>query len=122
MKTSCMTLAMVGTLLAGAAGAHHSVAMYEAEKTVTVEGTVKEFQWTNPHVLLKMTADAAGGGEPQVWTIELTAPGQLSRNGWTHATLKPGDRIKVDLRPLRSGRPGGLLMAATLPNGEKIGR
>ena len=54
--------------------------------------------------------------------MELTAPGQLSRNGWTHATLKVGEVVKVELHPFKSGRAGGAFMNATLPNGEKVGR
>lgn len=98
--------------------AHHSFAMYEPEKIVTVEGTVKEFKWANPHVLLMVNA---AGDEGKVWTMELTAPGQLSRNGWTHSTIKPGDAVKVQLRPFRDGRLGGAFVSVTV-NGEEIKR
>jgi hypothetical protein len=102
--------------------AHHSFAMYDAEKIVTVEGTVHEFKWTNPHVLLRvLAASPPGGTVGQVWTMELTAPGQLSRNGWTHATLKAGDAVKVQLRPFRDGRLGGAFVSVSV-NGQEIKR
>ncbi len=117
-------LAAVTAVLAGAgpAGAHHSFAMYDNDKVVTVDGTVREFVWTNPHVILRVQGATADGGAEQLWTLEFPAPGQLSRNGWTHSTLKAGDKLKVELHPFKSGRPGGSFMNATLPNGEKVGR
>ncbi len=111
-------LMMVMLACIGPAQAHHSFAMYEAEKIVSVEGTVKEFKWANPHVLLRV---AAAGDDAKVWTMELTAPGQLSRNGWTHATIKPGDAVKVQVRPFRDGRLGGAFVSVTV-NGEEIKR
>ena len=116
--------ASMAALLAGAGplSAHHSFAMYDNDKVVTVDGTVKEFVWTNPHVILRVQGKASAGGEEQVWTLELPAPGQVSRNGWTHTSLKSGDKVKVELHPFKSGRAGGSFMTATLPNGDKIGR
>ncbi len=108
---------VLGALAMSPAHAHHSFAMYEPEKIVTVEGTVKEFKWANPHVLLMVTA----AGDGQLWTMELTAPGQLTRNGWTHATLKTGDAVKVQVRPFRDGRLGGAFVSVSV-NGEEIKR
>ena len=123
LRDASRWLALAGLLAgAGPALAHHSFAMYDNNKVVTVDGTVKEFVWTNPHVLLRVQGKSADGGDDQVWTLELPAPGQISRNGWTHASLKSGDRVKVELHPFKSGRPGGSFMTATLPTGEKIGR
>ena len=107
---------------AGPVGAHHSFAMYDNDKVVTVDGTIKEYVWTNPHVIVRVLGTATEGGGEQLWTLELPAPGQMSRNGWTHTTLKAGDKVKVELHPFKSGRPGGSFMNATLPNGEKVGR
>lgn len=119
MKTKLQTIVGSMTVLLGMGPvqAHHSFAMYEPEKVATVEGTVKEFKWANPHVLLRV-ADASG----QVWTMELTAPGQLTRNGWTHTTLKPGDAVKVKLHPFRDGQLGGSFMSVTLADGQEISR
>jgi hypothetical protein len=120
----CLELAVLTTVLAGAgpAHAHHSFAMYDNDKVVTVDGTVKEFVWGNPHVILRLLGTATDGGGEQLWTLEFPAPAQISRNGWTHSTLKAGDKVKVELHPFKSGRPGGAFMTAMLPNGEKIGR
>jgi Family of unknown function (DUF6152) len=118
----CALLA-VTLAFATPAHAHHSFAMYDSNKTVTVEGTVKEFDWTNPHVVLRIvTSPAAPGEVDQLWTLELPAPSQIARNGWTHSTLAPGDKVKVDLHPFRDGRLGGSLVTATLADGQVIGR
>jgi Family of unknown function (DUF6152) len=107
-----------GALLWGAAGlapalAHHSFAMFDFSKTVTITGTVKEFQWTNPHVVLWVNADAAPGEAPAVWSLELTSPGNLTRGGWDRKVLNAGDKVSVDLNPLRNGNHGGALVKVT---------
>jgi hypothetical protein len=103
--------------LAGAAApvsAHHSVAMFDGSKTITLKGTVKEFQWVNPHVLIWVNAEADNGGPAQLWAVELSSPGVLTRNGWTKRSLKFGDKVSVDVAPLRDGKPGGLFRKVTL--------
>jgi len=102
-------------LLWGAAGltaalAHHSFAMFDFAKVVTITGTVKEFQWTNPHVILWINADGAAGEAPAVWSLELTSPGNLTRGGWDRKALTAGDKVSVDLNPLRNGNHGGALI------------
>jgi len=109
-----------GVILAAAmgaalpAGAHHSFAMYEPTKTLTFKGTVKSFQWTNPHVVLWILVQPEGGGAAQEWSLETTSPGVLTRNGWTRQSLKAGDRVSVTLSPLRDGSRGGSLNSVTL--------
>jgi hypothetical protein len=83
-------------------------------REVTVTGTVKEFQWTNPHVILWVNADAADGAPPAVWSLELTSPGNLTRTGWNRKALSPGDKVVVDLNPLRNGGHGGALVKVTV--------
>jgi hypothetical protein len=68
--------------------AHHSFAMFDAEKKLTLDGTVKEFQWTNPHSWILMTVDNAQG-QPEQWAIEMGGPGGLARQGWVPKTLSP---------------------------------
>jgi Family of unknown function (DUF6152) len=104
----------------GSASAHHSFAMYDDKKVVTLDGTVQDFQWTNPHVILDLLVASTGGAEAQVWTVELTSPGNLTRGGWTRSTVTPGDKIQVQLHPLRDGRPGGGFMQLTLPDGRVL--
>jgi hypothetical protein len=99
---------------AGPALAHHSFAMFDFDKTVTLKGQVKELQWSNPHVILWIQTTPAAGGAPEIWSAELTSPGNLTRNGWTKRTLKPGDRVAVDINPLRDGGKGGGFRRAVL--------
>jgi hypothetical protein len=100
---TALALALVGA----PALAHHSFAMFDFSKTVTLKGVVKELQWTNPHVILWVETTPPPGGTPEVWSAELTSPGNLTRNGWSKRTLKPGDRVEVDVSPLRDGGKGG---------------
>ena len=79
--------------------AHHSFAMFDAEKTVSIEGTVKEFQWTNPHSWIHLTV-ADSEGKPVLWSVELGAPTGLARQGWVPKTLTPGMNVKLLIHPL----------------------
>ncbi len=104
-----------GVLMGNApALAHHSFAMFDFATTTTVKGTVQEFRWTNPHVVLLVAAEPRGGAAAEVWTLELTSPGNLTRIGWSRHSFKPGDRIEVALNPLRDGKHGGAFSKATL--------
>jgi hypothetical protein len=101
--------------------AHHSFAVYDRSKILTLKGNVKIFQWTNPHCVIWVLVQPEGGGEPQYWSFETTSPGVLMRNGWTRNSVKPGDRVAVDFYPLRDGSHGGGLNAVTLVDtGEKL--
>jgi len=95
--------------------AHHSFAMFDFSKTVTIKGTVKQFQWTNPHVILWVYTDPdPSQTAPEVWAIELTSPGNLTRTGWTRHALNTGDRLEVDISPLRDGTHGGAFKKAVV--------
>ncbi len=100
--------------LAAPAGAHHSFAMFDQARIVQFKGTVKDFQWINPHAVVWVVAEPKAGAAPDVWTIELTSPGNLTRMGWTRKALKPGDRVDVQLHPLRDGQHGGSLSKVVL--------
>ena len=100
--------------------AHHSFAMFDADKKVTLEGTVKEFQWTNPHSWILMNVANAQGGQDQ-WAIEMGAPGGLARQGWVPKTLTPGMKVSAVIHPLKDGTHGGQFMAVTLPDGTMKG-
>src|SRR3569623_1062087 len=95
--------------------AHHSFAMFDADKTVKIEGTVKEFQWTNPHSWILINGANAQGGQDQ-WAIEMGAPGGLARQGWVPKTLTPGMKVTAVIHPLKDGTHGGQFMAVTLPD------
>jgi len=94
--------------------------MFDAEKTKTLEGTVKEFQWTNPHSWILMTVNNAQGQAEQ-WAIEMGGPAGLARQGWVPKTLTPGMKVKTIIHPLRDGNNGGQFMAITLPDGTLMG-
>jgi hypothetical protein len=101
--------------------AHHSFAVYDRTKTLTIKGNVKTFQWTNPHCVVWVTVQPDGGGEPQEWGIETTSPGVLTRSGWTRNSIKPGDHVAVEFNPLRDGSHGGGLNSVTLlETGQKL--
>jgi hypothetical protein len=100
--------------------AHHSFAMFDTEKVVTIAGTVKEFEWVNPHSwLYVMVPDATGASRE--WAIEMGSTGAQARVGWSADTVKPGDRVTVEMNPLRDGTRGGTIVSVTLPNGRKFG-
>jgi len=111
---------MMGFVLASSAFAHHSVAMFDNSKTLTLKGTVKIFDWVNPHVILWIDVPGAAGEKPQTWAVELASPGTLVRNGWTKRSFKPGDPVSVDVGPLRDGGPGGFFKKATLADGQVL--
>src|SRR6476646_3188191 len=100
--------------------AHHSFAMFDAEKKVTLEGTIKEFQWTNPHSWILMNVANQQGAQEQ-WAIEMGAPGGLARQGWIPKTLTPGMKVTAVIHPLKDGTHGGQFMAVTLPDGKVMG-
>src|SRR3954470_9000873 len=112
---STLSLTLLLSSTPRASEAHHSFAMYDSTKLVTVDGTVTNFQWTNPHVLLWITGSTASGEAPTLWTVELpTSPGNLKRMGWSKHSLKGGDKVLVELNPLRDGKHGGSFKKATL--------
>jgi hypothetical protein len=110
-------------LMASSAFAHHSHAMFDTEKQVTLVGTVKEFEWNNPHcwIQLLVSDPTDTTAAPVEWGVEMGAPIQLLRHGWKPSSLKPGDKITVVVNPLRDGRPGGQIVSAIGPDGKPIG-
>ena len=107
-------------LAAGGAQAHHSFAMFDLSKEVTVSGTVRQFQWTNPHAYIQLVSKDAQGRDVE-WSMEMGAPMYLYARGWRPRTLRQGMRINVKLNPLRNGRPGGVVRDVTDAAGKPIG-
>jgi hypothetical protein len=121
MNFKILSLAGVAAaLFVAPALAHHSFAMFDADKTVEMQGTVKEFQWTNPHSWLQVMVKDASGQEKE-WSLEMGSPGGLARSGWRPKTVVPGDKVTVTAHPLKDGSPGGQLLTVVLPNGTKMG-
>ena len=117
---STFAAALLLSCIPGAAQAHHSMAMFDATKTVTLTGTVREFQWTNPHAYIQLMIRQPNGAN-QEWSLEMGAPMYLYANGWRPGTLKAGQQIKVRINPLRSGAPGGVVIDATTADGKVLG-
>jgi hypothetical protein len=120
------TLALAGATLAGigAAAAHHSMAMYDHHKTVTIDGTVVELRWSNPHVVLIVASKAEEGRQAATWTLETSSPVRLERElGWTANALRPGDHVKVQLNPHMEAdnRTGRLWRATLVDTGQEFG-
>ena len=114
------TLAMVLVLLAVLpAGAHHSSAMFDDKKEVTVTGVVKEFQYTNPHSWLLI--DTKGpNGEITTWGFEGEGPSTLQRAGIRLSDFKPGTPITITGRPMKDGRPAAIWVKATRNTDNKV--
>jgi hypothetical protein len=98
--------------------AHHSFAMFDQRKMITLEGTVHEFQWTNPHAFIEL--DVGSANRAKRWSIELNSPNNLTRQGWRRTSLKSGDKISVRVAPLRNDQPGGLFLDLTKADGSKL--
>lgn len=111
---------LLSTIISGTqpAAAHHSFAMFDRNKEVTVTGTVKEFQWTNPHCWLQVVV--VSDGQAKEWSFEGGSPGILSRHGWKRTSLKQGDQITVTFYPLVSGEPGGSFVQVVTPDGSTL--
>jgi hypothetical protein len=103
------------------AQAHHSMAMFDQTKTITISGTVKQFQWTNPHCYIQLLAKDAKGVEKE-WSLEMGAPMYLYAKGWRPSSLKAGTQISVTINPLRNGEPGGIVLTASTADGKQIGK
>jgi len=108
----------VAALIALQALAHHSSAMFNDDKSVTLSGTVRSFQWTNPHCFIQVLV--AGESGPVEWSVEMGSPSMLFRTGWKPGTLKAGDKITVVIHPVRDGTPGGRFVSATSVDGKSL--
>jgi hypothetical protein len=111
---------LVGIMTIGSvAFAHHGTANYDTSKTVTVKGSVTDFQFINPHVLIVMDAKDEGG-KIEKWQGELTSPNRLSRNGWTKSSIKLGDTITISGYPTKSGSTEIWIQKVVLAGGEEL--
>ena len=120
MKRSLAIAAAAAALVSwGTAQAHHSGAMFDRTKQVTLVGTVKEFNWTNPHSSFSVDVTKPDGST-ELWAVEMNSPNNLVREGWTRVTLKPGDKVSALINPLRDGKPGGVYVGITLADGKTL--
>jgi hypothetical protein len=108
-------------MVAAPVPAHHSFAMFDPSKPMSFEGTVKTFQWTAPHAILWIEAGKVGAYAPGLWSLELpTSPGNLSKMGWSRTAVKPGDRVRVEINPIRDGRRSGQFKKLTIIETGKV--
>ena len=120
MKTSLRKIVLASALTGLALGAypvaaHHATSMFAHDKVVTINGVVKEVHWTNPHVGIYVDVAPRDGEAAALWVIEMTSPGNLVRaGGWTRNSVKPGDKVVINMAPLRDGKKGGALKKVTL--------
>jgi len=119
-----ISIAAVLGFMGSSAFAHHSRAMFDQTKQVELVGTVKEFQWTNPHCWIQVLVPNPDNpnGAPVEWGVEMGAPVELMRKGWKPGSLNPGDKVTIVVNPLRDGQHGGLVLSVTGPDGTTIGR
>src|SRR3954463_5190518 len=86
--------------LAAPCWAHHSFAMFDRTKTVALQGTVKEFQWTNPHCFIQLLVPSPDGASVE-WSIEMNSPGASFREGWRPGSLAAGQKVSLTINPVR---------------------
>ena len=111
-----LLLAVALAVAASSLQAHHSAAMFDMSKTVTLQGTVKEFQYTNPHSWLQVLV-ASPDGKTVEWGFETEGPSTLLRVGIKSKTFQPGDKVTIVAHPMRDGRPAGAWVSATKSDG-----
>lgn len=114
-------VAFVGGLLAFSIPlfAHHGGASFDTTKTVTVKGTVTDFIWTNPHVLLRLDVKEANGTVTN-WVVEVWNPVTQTNRGWSRTTFKAGDEVSVDVTAAKNGRPIGMIRGRIVINGTEF--
>ena len=114
-------LAAAGLFVTQSAGAHHSAGMFDRERTVELVGTVKEFQWTSPHIWIQINVPDAQGVMEE-WSIEGGVPNRLYRAGWRPNSFEPGEEVAVRAFPMRDGGKAALFIGAKLSDGDTLGR
>ncbi len=115
-RGSLIVIAVLATPLPAAA--HHSFSMFDTSKEVTLDGTVRDFQWTNPHSFVQFTVPE--NGQDVEYSIEGQSPNGLARHGWTHHSIKAGDRMTIVINPLKDGTRGGSFKRGVFPDGRVL--
>ncbi|HEU5256463.1 MAG TPA: DUF6152 family protein [Vicinamibacterales bacterium] len=119
--TRVIAAAALCAALTAPLAAHHSAAMFDDEKVVELNGTIKEMQWTNPHIWIQVVVD--NQGQKTEWSVEGGSPNTLSRNGWRSNTFKFGDPVTVRVNPMKDGTAAGQFIGAKFKEtGKTIGR
>jgi len=122
MKKSYFIILFTAILIAAATtplAAHHSFAAFDVTAQKTVTGTVKQVDWTNPHIWLWIDVPDDKGGS-DTYGFEGMSPNFLARRGWTRTTLKTGDKITINFRPMKDGSKGGMFMTGQMASGKLL--
>lgn len=117
MKPASLLAVLALGVSAPMASAHHSPTMFDIAQELEITGTVRQFQWANPHCYIQLVAD-----DGEEWSFEMAAPYGLMAQGWTRTTLKSGDKVRITYSPLRRGGRSGLVIAAEMRDGTQLGR
>ena len=120
MHVKSLVLAGLALSIASPVAAHHSFAMFDSGKNITLTGVVKELEWTNPHVWIHVMVPDDNGA-PREWGFEMQAIQQDMAGGWRPDSVKPGDKVSIEFHPLKDGTRGGQLVSAILADGRKLG-
>ena len=121
MKNGTIGVAGIAlSLFAVPALAHHSFAMFDHDKTVTLAGTLKEYEWLNPHSWVHVMVTDPATGKIVPYSFEAGSTSQVAARGWKIDSMKPGDKVSVTFHPLKDGSHGGQVLAVTLPDGTKL--
>jgi hypothetical protein len=119
IRTSLAVAGLAILFAAAPVWAHHSFDMFDMTHQVTLTGTIKDFQWTNPHTWTWIEVPNDKGGV-DTWGIEGMSPNFLGRRGWSKHTLNPGDKVTITIYPLKEGKMGGTFLHCTLPDGKEM--
>jgi hypothetical protein len=117
--------AVVILVASGTVSAHHSFAMFDQDKLITIKGSVAEWYWINPHGHIILKVDAGPGVDPKTvgeWDIECASTNIMRLQGWSSTTLKAGDQITISANPLKDGSKGASLFYVTFPDGKRLYR
>jgi hypothetical protein len=114
-----LVIVLASAMCAPQSMAHHSGAMYDREKQITLSGTVRQFQWTSPHCWIQVIVPTEG--KSSEWSIQMGSPNELFRGGWRPATLKVGDKIQLVVSPARAGTTAGMFLSGTSSTGDPLG-
>jgi hypothetical protein len=115
LLATCAWLLTMGSL-----SAHHSTAMYDSQNPVTITGTVKKFEWTNPHAFVYLEVKDEKTGKMVEWEVEMMSLNHLRGYGWTSKTVKPGDSLSATGAPAKSGAPSMIANRMKLSDGREI--
>lgn len=107
--------------LVAPAAAHHSGAGFDQSKVVEITGTIKEFQFKNPHTWIQLDVDDQAKGKVE-WSVEWGSPNQLGRQGYRPSTFPPGEKVSIRLNPMHNGSPAGGFVGAKFADGKTIGK